>query len=345
MKTYRRLKVAVAGLGRIAWQYHIPSIINDDRFQLFAVVDPLTERLSEAKSQFDVSRGYQSVQSMLERETPDLMLIASPTCFHLEQAVSALKNNIDIICEKPLACSLEDAEKIQEAVLLHERKLMVYQPHRLTPEAIILKSIIKSGVLGKIFMVRRVCSDYNRRNDWQAFTAYGGGMLNNYGSHFLDQFIYLFGGGFKTVNAVTRKVASCGDAEDFVKIQAVNSGDIIFDLEINMGSAFAGNEWLVYGTCGSASCNNNTAGWKLKYFDPAQLKPVNVQTGLAAEGRMYPKATDIAWTENTIPAGGKSVFDNGFYDFCYRYFALDEPPLVPLKNTMEVMRTLEVCRK
>ena len=86
----RRLRIAVAGLGRIAWQYHIPSIIKHPQFQLVAVADPLTERILEVKTQFGINNGYQLVPQMLEQEKPDILLIASPTCFHTEQTLQAL---------------------------------------------------------------------------------------------------------------------------------------------------------------------------------------------------------------------------------------------------------------
>lgn len=337
-----RLQIAVSGLGRIAWQYHIPCIINDMRFQLVAVADPLQERLDEAKDSFGIKRIYTSLPAMLKNETPDILLIASPTLFHGEQIKLALEHGIDIICEKPLTSSLKDAEKIIASI--RSNKLMVYQPHRLTPEAKSLKEILASGILGEIFMVRRSYCNYSRRNDWQAFTVNGGGMLNNYGSHFIDQFIYLFGGGFSSVNAVTRKIASCGDAEDFVKILAVNQRNVALDLEINMGSAFDGNEWLVYGTHGTALFDASKSKWKLKYFAPAELRPLNVQTGLAAEGRIYSNGVDVPWQEKEILTERANMLANGFYDFCYHYFALDEAPLVSLGNTMEVMKALDACR-
>jgi len=342
MITNRCLRVAVAGLGRIAWQYHIPAIMRHNRFQLAAVADPLRERLAEAATEFGVAAGYDSVPLMLEREKPDLLLVASPTCFHSEQTLEAFRRGIDVICEKPLACTLDEAGTVGRAMREYHRKLMVYQPHRLTPEAAGLKAILASGVLGRVFLVRRGCNSFSRRNDWQAFAAYGGGMLNNYGSHFLDQFIYLFGGDFREVNAVTRRVVSCGDAEDFVKMLAVNGNNVVFDLEINMGAAFASQEWRVCGDCGSAVYDTRS-GWSLRYFDPAQLQERPIQAGLAAEGRSYPSEPDICWIDKNIPDAPADT--RRFYDCCYGYFALGEAPLVPIDHTMEVMRTIDRCRR
>lgn len=338
----RYLKIAVAGLGRIAWRYHIPAIIEHPRFRLIACADPLADRLAEAAKTFRIDAGYKSIPEMLEKEKPDLLLVASPTCFHAEQVVQAFRYRTDVICEKPLAGTLDEARNIYQLMHKHQRKLMVYQPHRLTPEAIALKKIIDSGVLDKIFMVRRACKNFSCRNDWQAFIAYGGGMLNNYGSHFLDQFIYLFGGDFKSIHGITKRIVSCGDAEDFVKLSLDNGQHIAFDMEINMASAFMGQEWQVYGNCGSAIYNGQ-GEWRLKYFLPEKFKLPDVQSGLAAKDRAYPESIKIEWLEEKIPLEPTSP--SRFYDCCYDYFALDKAPLVPVEDTIEVMTILEQCRQ
>ncbi|MFA6714129.1 MAG: Gfo/Idh/MocA family oxidoreductase [Victivallaceae bacterium] len=340
MKRTTILRIAVAGLGRIAWQYHLPRIVDDSRFQLVAVADPLPERLVEAREKFAVKSVYRQFSSMLEHEDLDLLVIASPTCFHMEQILQAFAHGVDVICEKPLACSLQDAKKISRARSVEQRKIMIFQPHRLSPEAVTLKTVLESGILGRIFMSRKTYSGFNRRNDWQAFAGYGGGMLNNYGSHFIDQFIFLFGGEFKSVNALLRRLVSEGDAEDFVKLQAVNAHDIILDLEINMANAFPGQTWEICGTCGSALYAPD--GWRLRYFKPSQLEARKMQSGLAAEGRSYPEES-IPWVNENIPF--KNVPCSNFYEHCYRYFALDSQPLVPFEDTMEVMEIMERCRK
>lgn len=276
---------------------------------------------------------------MLEHEDLDLLVIASPTCFHTEQILQAFAHGVDVICEKPLACNLQEAREIDRARYVAQRKIMVFQPHRLSPEAVTIKAVLESGILGRIFMSRKTYSGFNRRSDWQAFAGYGGGMLNNYGSHFIDQFIFLFGGKFKSLNALLRRLVSDGDAEDFVKLQAVNDHDVILDLEINMANAFPGQTWEICGTCGSALYTPD--GWRLRYFRPSQLEACKMQSGLAAEGRSYPEES-IPWLNEDISF--KNAPCNNFYEHCCRYFALNGHPLVPFEDTMEVMEIMERCR-
>lgn len=341
MNDRRKIRTAISGLGRISWGYHIPALCENDGFELTAVSDPLQDRIEEVQYRFHVSRGFVSYENMLKEIRPELVIISSPTCFHVEQVLSAFRAGCDVICEKPLASSLAEALEIKKAMTEYKRKIMVYQPHRITGEALALKAILKAGILGEIFYVRRKTGNFVRRNDWQAFKANGGGMLNNYGSHYIDQFIYLFGGSFKKLGAVTKKVVGCGDAEDFVKISGVNVADICFDIEINMGDAFCGDEWIVCGKSGTARFQDGK--WISKYFDAALLPPVNTQAGMAAEGRRYPSEPEIKWMNREFPA--EQPHRGLFYDNVYDFIEKDASPLVPFDSTMELMDVIRQCRE
>ena len=63
---------------------------------------------------------------------------------------------------------------------------MVYQPHRARVEVVALRDVLAQDLIGPLTMIKRAVSRYVRRDDWQAFSRYGGGMLNNYGAHYID---------------------------------------------------------------------------------------------------------------------------------------------------------------
>ena len=67
-----------------------------------------------------------------------------------------------------------------------------------------------------------------------------------------------------------------------------------------------------------------------------------IQEGLAAADRKYCVEADIPWVEEAINVGDFEPID--FYARCYEYYALDAPPFVPISETRETMRTLELCR-
>ena len=79
------------------------------------------------------------------------------------------------------------------------------------------KALLASGKLGALYQIDMNIMRYTRRNDWQAQKKFGGGMLNNYGAHFLDLLMHLTSFDAEVCYADMRCVASVGDADDVVR--------------------------------------------------------------------------------------------------------------------------------
>ncbi len=336
------LNSAVIGLGRIGWQFHIPEIIKDDHYKLVAVADPLEERLSEASNKFGV-KGYSSIEELLKKESLDLIVIASPTTFHKEQAILAMQHGCDVLCDKPLASTLANVDTMIKAMKQYNRKLMVYQPLRFTDSFLALKSIIDSGIIGKPYMMKGAYSNYTRRNDWQAFTKNGGGMLNNYGAHLIDKLLVLAGSKAVGIDCELRKIATLGDADDVVKAIITTENGIILDVDINMATAFKIQEWHIFGEYGSIIPNSDSTGWLVKYFNKEELDDISLDSDLAASNRQYESGEKIPWKTNEVLNSKFSAVE--FYASSYKYFGLNGKPLVPIEETRELMRVLQECRE
>lgn len=340
----KKLRTAVVGLGRIGWGYHIPNIIKHEGFELVAVTDPMTERLEEAKENFSV-KGYTDFNKLLEEENLDLIVIASPTPFHLTQSVAAMEQGIDVFLEKPMAQSLEEARLIMECIEKTGRKLMVYQPHRVTSETQAVASILERGLIGQLYMIKMARSLYVRRNDWQSQKKYGGGMLNNYGAHSVDQLLYLTSSKARKISCSMRKIASLGDADDVVKAVIETENDVILDLDINMAAAIQLSRWSIMGSRGTAIQEKKDDGkvvFKIRYYNEQEAPNLELKDQLAAQGRSYSNFDKIQWHEEEIDISDFEPID--FYDKCYEYYALDGEPFVPVEQTLEVMRVLNECR-
>ena len=338
----KRLRTAVVGLGRIGWKFHAPEIVKHAGFELAAVVDPLTERLAEAKTLWGV-KGYTQYESLLAGEKLDLIVVASPTPFHADQAIAAFGHGVDVFCDKPMAPSLAEADRMIRAAAEAGRKLMVYQPHRAGADIVGLKSILAQGLIGDVFMIKRASAWYARRNDWQAFRKNGGGMLNNYGAHYVDQLLHLAQSPAKRITCALRAVATLGDADDVVKAVIETGSGVVLDLDINMAAAHPIQPWLIFGRRGSIVLDETADAWRVRYFQEADLAPVAVQQGLAAEERRYGSGETIPWKEVVLPLSTFKPVD--FYEQCYGYFALGQEPFVPVAETREVMRVLDACRR
>lgn len=339
MKT---LNTAVIGLGRVGWPFHVPSVARHDGFNLVAVVDPLQERLDEAKARFG-AKGYLDYDGLLRKEKLDLVVIASPTEFHADHVIAAFENGCHVFCDKPMAPSLAEADRMIDAMDKHGQKLMIYQPQRARTDTVALRDIIRRNVIGPVYMIKYTVAAYRRRNDWQAFREHGGGMLNNYGAHYVDVSLYLSESRAKRISCALRTIASLGDADDVVKAVIETENGIILDIDINMASAHSMPVCQVLGKFGSLVLDEELRAWQARFFRPEELPNTEVQEGMAALDRRYGSGETIPWQNEVFPLADFQKVD--FYEQCYDYFALNKAPYVPIAETREVMRVLDACRR
>ena len=164
-------------------------------------------------------------------------------------------------------------------------------------------------------------------------------MLNNYGSHFIDQYFSLFGTALARRHMETRRIVSGGDAEDMVKAQLIRPDGLIFDLEINMASAFDSSAWELHGERGSARLHPAERRWELRTL--AALPPLRIDRELAAAGRRYPSER-LDWQTSSISFA--DMPPGPFYDRVAGYLAGTEPPLVPLGDTLALLELLDFAR-
>lgn len=338
------LNVILSGLGRIAWEYHLPILTKDPRFHLLAVADPMEDRRREALAAYPDIRVYNSFDHMCEMEkTAELAILSSPTLFHREQAEFAMRHGLSVFMEKPMCESYVSARAVLLAAKETKCRVMVYQPHRVRSEFLTFQSSVR-GKLGRIFHSRRCYATFNRRNDWQSRRACGGGMLNNYGAHYIDQFLAAFGPGPVMVQGVSLKhTVGIGDAEDLVNVLLQTRTGVTGSVDINLGSAFDEDFWTVWGELGTACWNNSSKAWSIRRVEPGMLPALTLQDGLAAQDRRYSLEAEIPWIEETIPV--VPVDSAVYYDHVYDYFAEGKDPFLPLEESAELIRILSECRK
>jgi len=335
------LRAVVVGLGRIGFGYHCPAIARSPHFALAGVVDPLSARRAEAEAQWQ-TRSAEALAPLLREVRPDLVVIASPTPLHAEHALTAFAHGAHVFCDKPVACSVAEFDTMLAAARTAGRSMIAYQPLRFRPELHALGDLFARGVLGPVHLIRRHHSGYARRTDWQAFRAHGGGLLNNYGAHCLDELLWLLGADrVRDVHCRVRRVATAGDADDFVKCLLGTERGVLVDLEISQTTALAGPPWEVLGAHGAARWDEGKRHWLVRHYLPAEATPLVAQQGLAAAGRFYAAET-LPWREFTVPCPETESYD--YYEALWRHLAHGAPPPVTPADSRRLLTLIERCR-
>lgn len=196
----KKLKLGIIGVGTIGKE-HAKSAIQTKNVTLQAVADPVF-----SKKQFNLSTSvntYLSDKEMLNKETLDAVIIASPHHFHAQQAVRALMAGCHIMVEKPMALNKVDCDKILKKADECHRRVMVAHTQHFIPSILTAHDLIQTGTIGKplmgidIFYVK-YCT--NTRPLW-FLENNNGGMFWNLGCHLVDRLRWLMGCNERAVTA------------------------------------------------------------------------------------------------------------------------------------------------
>jgi UDP-N-acetyl-2-amino-2-deoxyglucuronate dehydrogenase len=190
----RKYKVGILGCGSILPR-HLESIKMNSNFELVAVCDIQPEIVNNLSKKLNV-QPFTNFKEMIDSKILDFVTIATPNSLHIEQAIYCLKNNCDVLIEKPVSFKTDEIEKIIECAKKNNRKAFCVLQVRLNPTVSLLKEVLKSGILGNIrsvSMIQRWQRPLEYFTGWRAIPSVGGGTLYEVGIHYLDVLQFLFG--------------------------------------------------------------------------------------------------------------------------------------------------------
>lgn len=150
------VKVGVIGVGSMGRNH--ARVYNElANAELVAVVDENTASAQAVGQKFN-ARAYIDYREMLAVEKPQAVSVAVPTNLHEEVAMAAMEAGADVLIEKPIAATLEEAERLIAYARRADRRLMVGHIVRFNPAIRALKEKLEAGELGRIFQIacRRV---------------------------------------------------------------------------------------------------------------------------------------------------------------------------------------------
>ncbi len=168
-------KVGIVGLGTMGHQ-HIEAYLQMPDVEVSAVYDHHPERAQAFAERYGVPTASTYEAFLQQVEIVD---ICTPTYRHSEYALPAIEAGKAVVCEKPLARTLEDCERIVEAVQAKGTPFMPAHVLRFFPEYRTAHQVVKSGALGAIASVRmRRGGDFPRtKSDWYADFSKSGGVI------------------------------------------------------------------------------------------------------------------------------------------------------------------------
>ena len=336
--------VGIAGLGRAGWNLHALTLAAmPEQYHVVAVCDPQQTRLDEAQQRLGC-RTYTDYAAMLADDTVELVVVAMPSQLHATYAMEAMQAGKHVLVEKPFAVDLASTDQMISVMEATGCILTGSQNLRYTADFLKVQEVIASGHLGRILQIRMHWHWFRRRWDWQTLREFGGGSLNNDGSHVIDQALLLFGNAEPQVYChMEATPLSFGDTEDHVKILLHAPHTPLIDIEFSNACAYPQERWLVMGTQGTLIGGHKELRWK--YIDPALLSARQVSRDSTPD-RSYNRE-DLPWVEAqcTFPAETYTASNQRLYHDLYPTLRQSAPLAVTAASIRRQLATLEQCRR
>lgn len=207
------MKYALIGCGRIATN-HIKAAVNNN-LEIAAVCDIIPEKMEELLAKHELQddssiKRYEDYKKMIEEVEPELVSIATESGIHAEIALYCIEKGVNLIIEKPMAMSIEDADKIIK--LSEEKGVKVSACHQNRFNVAIqqLRKAMEAGRFGKLshgsIHVRwNRNKGYYDQAPWRGTWAQDGGALMNQCIHGIDLLRWMMGDEIEEIYGVTRQ--------------------------------------------------------------------------------------------------------------------------------------------
>lgn len=207
------MKYALIGCGRIAVN-HMKAAINNE-LEIVAVCDVIEEKMEELLAKYGLEKDesikrYTDYKKMVEEMQPELVSIATESGIHAEIALHCIDKGVNLIIEKPMAMSIEDANKIIDLAEEKNVKVSACHQNRFNVAIQKLRKAVESGRFGKLshgsIHVRwNRNAGYYEQAPWRGTWEQDGGALMNQCIHGIDLLRWMMGDEIEEIYGATRQ--------------------------------------------------------------------------------------------------------------------------------------------
>jgi UDP-N-acetyl-2-amino-2-deoxyglucuronate dehydrogenase len=193
----RRIRFALVGCGRISENHFIAIENHVDRAELVGVCDINPAALARAEARTGAP-GFRSLEALLAGTSADIVILATPSGLHADQAIQVAAAGRHVMTEKPMATRWQDGKRMVHACDQAGVHLFVVKQNRRNATLQLLKRAVEKGRFGRIYMVNinvfwsRPQSYYDSA-PWRGTWEFDGGAFMNQASHYVDLLDWLIG--------------------------------------------------------------------------------------------------------------------------------------------------------
>ena len=257
---------------------HIKAVIANDNANLYAACDLDDTLLARIKETYKPEIATKNWKELINDPKIDAVVVATPDKLHLEMTEAFLMAGKDVLCEKPMALTMEECEAMMRAEKKSGRTLMVGQVSRFAPAFAKAKKMIDDGLIGELFFVEsEYAHDYSKARgyqDWRVdpdrHAVIGGGC------HAIDLLRWIAGNPTEVYALSNRKCLTDWPVDDcsiaVMKFPNNVNGKVLTSIgckrNYTMRSVF-------YGTKGTIICDNKNS--YLTFFTGEEKHPCSAK--------------------------------------------------------------------
>ena len=270
------LKIGLLGSGEIIRDFHLKVLQKNPRAQAAAV--GITKSAQKVAREYEIPKVHSNFDEMADDSEIDAVIIGLPNNLHAPVTIQMLKAGKHVLCEKPMAMTVAQAQQMIDTAEGSARTLMIAHNWRHHAQVHWLRDVIKSRVLGRIFRVKAYhpwLDDGPQPDSWMVKPeCVGGGAVADMGIHPLDTISCIFEDAIRP----TRVFASGGTF--FRDIPVLDTASIMIEYDNGM-AAIIDTGWY-------HSCSNGPEGG-IEVF------------GTDGYARLFPETLDIRGYAKLLP--------------------------------------------
>lgn len=194
----RKIGYCIVGLGRISMEHFMPAVKNSSKSRVTAVVSGHRDKAGRMAAEYGIPVGsiynYENYDEIAKNPAIDAVYIALPNSMHAEYTIRAAKAGKHVLCEKPMATSVEQSRAMIQACEGAGKKLMIAYRCQYEPAHLRAVELIRAGKLGSIQSIESAFGFPIAPKEWRLDRKLsGGGPLVDVGIYCLNASRYLTG--------------------------------------------------------------------------------------------------------------------------------------------------------
>ncbi|MDH4205237.1 MAG: Gfo/Idh/MocA family oxidoreductase [Desulfobacteraceae bacterium] len=190
--TVQNLNVGILGYAPSVGELHGSGVNATKGFKLHAICDLNPQRLKMAEHRFPEAKVYSNAKKLANDDDVDLVIIATPPNSHAKLSIQMMENKKHVVCEKPLALSRKETDRMLEMAEKMQVHLCCHQNRRWDPDYKAIKRALHEDLIGDLFYMETFVGGFSHPcGYWHSHEKISGGIAYDWGAHYLDWIVDL----------------------------------------------------------------------------------------------------------------------------------------------------------